>query len=115
MTRTYPRTARNDLRAEITSDSGGEGVWDWATARAFQVLDLMDLAGIPIPEGIDYTPAAGLDWELFEQDPAADLLRYAWENVSEHHGAHAADEALAYWARVLIRYLGLPAVAATGY
>lgn len=109
----YPN-ARLALRAEITVDSGNEDVYAWAWMRAIDVCELATLANVHLPAEVAATfrAAPGLTWENYTERALAGLLSATWTHVVDDYGPDAAADALTYWARVLLRYLHLPAVAA---
>lgn len=108
------RVARDLLRFEITVDSGDADVHGWALEHAWDVVDLAALAGVALPAEVRASHSAphARSWDDLTDHASGDLLAAAWDRVVDDCGPDAADEALTYWARVLTRYLSLPAVAA---
>lgn len=106
--------ARRDVRDALTQNWDPYDVWGSAMIAAFAVCDLMTLAGLDVPAEMDYSPALGLTWpDEDENDTLRDLMT-VWADHNLNHAA-AGNAALTYWARVLSRYLDLPAVQAASY
>ncbi len=108
------RVARDLLRFEITVDSGDPDVHGWALDHAYDVTELAVLAGVALPPEVraSYSAPQARDFDDLTDHASGDLLLAAWNRAVEDCGPDAADRALTYWARVLTRYLTLPAVAA---
>ncbi len=107
------RAARDLLRFEITVDSGDADVYSWALDHALDIIELAALADIDVPAEITASYSTPhRRWEYLTCTASGSLLVEAWNAAVTSYGSAAANAAVAYWARVLTRYLGLPAVAA---
>jgi hypothetical protein len=92
------REGRDALRSETRLAWDGADPWGSALSVGFGTCEVLHFTGGDVPAEVDYSPGmGGLDEESY---PDAMYLELLDTGVVSH-----AD--LAYWARVISRYLGL--------
>ena len=92
------RDGRDALRSEIHHSWDGDDPWGSALSVGFATCEILHHTGGDVPAEVDYRPGlGGLDEESYPDSVFLELL---------DNGQISHDD-LAYWARVISRFLDL--------